>query len=131
MPENKRTEDDIVTQSPLIVILGGKKYEIKLLPIKLSRQWRKEVAEVISSLPQYANVTTDNLDQFGAAISQMLSGMPDKIIDLFFGYAIDLDREEIEEVANDVELSSAFDKVVDIGFPLAGSLVRTMTRLSQ
>lgn len=128
---NKRTEDDKVTQAPLEVILGGKKYSVKLLVIKDSRQWRKEVTEGIASFSKYTQVTMDDTEKFGGAIKQMLSVMPDTVIDLVFKYAKDLDREFIESVATDAEMEIAFGQMVDVAFPLSRSLVGTMTRLSQ
>ena len=127
----KRTEDEIITQAAISAVLGGKKYEIKPLVIRDSRIWRGKVVAVLSYLPQYAATTTDNPELFGEAINQMLAVMPDKVIDLFFAYAKDLNRDEIEAVATDSEIAAAFGQVVDIGFPLAKSLVGTMTRISQ
>ena len=124
-----RTEEDKLCQAPITVILGSKEYEVKPLVIRDSREWRKNVVKAISTLPMSA--TTDNIEQFGNAINQMLGVMPDTIIDLFFGYAKDLDRTEIEAVATDNEIATAFGQVVDIAFPLAKSLVGTMTKLSQ
>lgn len=126
-----RTEDDKLCQAPIIVILGGKKYNVKQLVIRDSRLWRSDVVKAISTLPKYASVTTDNIEQFGDAINQMLMVMPNTVIDLFFGYAKDLDRDEIEAVATDNEVATAFGQVVDVSFPLAKSLVGTMTKLSQ
>ena len=126
-----RTEDEKLTQSPIVVILGEKKYDIKPLVIRDSRRWRKDVASAISALPKYAAVNMTDVEAFGSAIDQLLAVMPDSIIDLFFSYAKDLDREKIEAVATDAEIAAAFEQVVDIAFPLAKSLVGTMTRLSQ
>jgi len=61
----------------------------------------------------------------------MLVEMPDKVIDLFFAYAKDLNREEIEAVATDSEMARAFEKVVEMAFPLARSLVGAMGTVSQ
>lgn len=130
-PIQERTEDEKLTQAPITVILGGKSYKVKLLPIMHSRPWRKEVVVALSSLPKYAAVNMDDLKLFGDAINQMLVAIPDTVIDLFFGYAKDLNREEIEAIATDDEMAIAFGQVIDLGFPLARSLVGTMTRLSQ
>ena len=101
------------------------------MPIVLSRPWRASVFAALSSLPNYIGVTTDNPEEFIKAINQMLVETPDTIIDLFFGYAKDLNRDEIEAIATDIEMVVAFGQVVDIGFPLAKSLVGTMLRLSR
>lgn len=127
----KRTEEEIVAQAPITVTLGGKPYEIKPLVIRDSRKWRTKVVEVLSTLPAYAKVTTEDTELFGEAINAMLGVMPDKVIDLFFAYAEDLNQEEIEAVATDAELAVAFEQVVELAFPLANSLVGTMVKLSQ
>ena len=56
--------------------------------------------------------------------------MPDKVIDLFFKYAKDLNREEIEGIATDAEIAKAFEEVVKVAFPLAESLPKAMGRIS-
>ena len=64
-------------------------------------------------------------------MSALLVEMPDVVVDLFFEYAKDLNREEIELVAVDSEIAKGFEQVVEVAFPLARSMVKTMERLSQ
>ena len=127
----ERTEEQKVTSSPITVILGGESYEIKPLVIRESRRWRTQVVEALSVIPGYARATTDDTELFTNALNAMLVQMPDKVLDLFFDYAPDLDRDHIESVANDSEVAEAFEQVVSIAFPLAQSLVGTMVKLSQ
>jgi len=131
MVEQKRIEEDKVVQAPIAVILGGKKYEIAPLVIKYSRKWRAEVVNALASLPSYAKVSTENPELFKEALNAMLVSMQDNVIELFFSYARDLPRDEIESIATEIEIAKAFEQVVEIAFPLANSLVRTMGRLSQ
>jgi len=126
-----RTEEDKIVQSGITVILGGKEYSIAPLVIKESREWRKKVVGLISEMPKYAEVTTDTPDEFGDALNAILVAMPDKVADLFFKYAVNLNREEIETEATDAELAKAFEQVIEIAFPLAQSLTQTMKHLSQ
>ena len=127
----ERSEEDKVLQAPVTVTLGGERHQIRPLVIAESREWRRKVAKTIARIPQYTNVTTDTPDQFGDAIEAMLVAMPDEVVDLFFAYARDLPRERIEQTATDAELAAAFDKVMEVAFPLAQSLARGMTRMSQ
>jgi len=53
------------------------------------------------------------------------------VANLFFGYAKDLDREDIENVATDAELARAFDQVMAVGFPLVKALIAAKGRISQ
>jgi len=127
----ERTEEDKVVQAGIKVVLGGTEYSIAPLVIKDSREWRKGVVSLLSSLPQYTNVTTDTPDEFGDALNAVMVALPDKVTDLFFLYAKDLDREEIEKTATDTELAKAFEQVVEIAFPLAQSVTKTMKHLAQ
>ena len=124
-----RTEEDKILRAGMVVILGGKEYEIKPLVIRDAREWRKKLAGMMSKLPQYIQVTTDDVEGFESAINIMMVGMPDEIADLFFAYAKDLNREEIESNATEVELSKAFEAVLDIALPLLGSLAKAMGKL--
>ncbi len=121
----ERSEEDKVTQAPLEVILGGVPHEIKLLTIKEARIWRTKVKECVNDLSRYSDVTADNPEEFLTALNALLVEMPDDVIDLFFGYAKDLDREAIEDVANDLEIAKAWGQVQAVAFPLTQSLGMT------
>ena len=127
----ERTEAEKVAQSPILVILGGKEYGIAPLVIRDSRVWRKKVIGLIAPLPGYANVTTDTPEDFEKVLTQVLVTMPDQVIVLFFEYAKDLNREEIEGIATDAEITTAFQEVVKVAFPLAQALPNTIMKLSQ
>ncbi len=129
--EEERSEDDIVHQTPIVVILGGKEHKIAPLVIRDSREWRKRVIALIAPLPRMVKVDTDDPDGFEAVLNNMMVTMPDQVVDLFFVYAKDLNRDEIEGVATDAEMSAAFEAVVKTAFPLAESLPNVMGRLSR
>lgn len=122
----ERTEDQIVAQAKIEVTLGGKTYEVAPLVIRDSRVWRQNVIKLIAPLPGIVGVTTDDAEGFGEALTQLLVTMPDQVVDLFFDYAKDLNREEIEGVATDAELRDAFAEVIKIAFPLVEALPETL-----
>lgn len=126
-----RTEEEKLTQAPIILILGSKEHKVRPLVIKESKEWREELAKLISSLPEHVNASTDNPEEFGDAVNAILVTMPDKVIDLVFLYAKDLNRQEIESVATDAEIATAFEQIVEVAFPLAKSLAGAMTKLPQ
>jgi hypothetical protein len=126
-----RSEEAVLFQDAIEVTLGGKQYSIKLLRIREAREWRKQLATLIGALPSYANVTTEDPTAFEGAISAMMVTIPDKVTDLFFAYAKDLERESIEAEATDAEVAEAFKKVVAVAFPLARVLTETTENLSQ
>lgn len=123
-------EEKKTPQAGVKVVLGGQEYQIKPLTIKYSSPWRKKAVELIGSLTQYADIVPDNLEDFtpkdlNQALIQVLVDTPDKMGGLFFEYAKDLNREEIEEVATDYELAEAFGKVLELAFAFSGD---TFTR---
>jgi len=125
----KRTEEQIVAQAPIIVVLGGKDYPVKPLVIREARAWRQKVVEVIAKLPEHLQATTDTPESFDAALKALLVTMQDTVLDLFFEYAKDLDREEIEGIATEEDVAEAFSRVVEVAFPLARSLPELRGRL--
>jgi len=117
-----RTEDQKVHHDPFKVILGGQEYDVEPLVIKYSRPWRKKVIDLISDLPKYARVDTDKPDEFAEAVKILMVKSQDSIIDLFFEYAKDLPREEIEETATEAEVAVAFEVVMAFAFPLSETI---------
>ncbi len=127
----KRTEEEIVSQARIKVILGGREYKIAPLVIRDSREWRKKVISLIVDLPQLLKVTTKDLEGFGGALKRIMVDNPDHVIDLFFEYAKDLDRDEIEGLATEEDIEVAFEEVMQVAFPLVRSLTKAMARLSR
>jgi len=115
--KTKRTEDEKLSSALIDVELGGKTYQVKPLVIKESRAWRQEAGTFQASIVKFASVSSENAEEFEAALKELLVGRIDQIIDLFFKYAKDLDRNEIEMTATDAEIAAAFEKVVAVAFP--------------
>ena len=126
-----RTEEDKLTQAPVFVFFGDKEYPLRPLVIKESRAWRQEVIKALSQLPQLTQVTSEDKEKFDSALSTLLVTMPDTVVDLFFLYAKDLNRDEIEQAATDTEMAAAWEKVVNLAFPLLQGLVKTMSKMAQ
>ena len=128
---NERYEDEKLTQAPITVILGRKEYGIAPLVIRDSREWRKKVITLIAPLPGLTTVKTRDMKKFEEALTTLVVTMPDQVIQLFFEYAKDLDREDIEGKATDAELAQAFKEVVAVAFPLAQSAPDVLVRLQE
>jgi len=126
----KRSEDDKITQAPIMVSFGGKQYELKPLVIKESREWRRQFADVLKGLPLFVNAI-DTTKHFEQVINGMFLDVPDKVIDLIFAYAKDLPRDEIEAVATDNDMAKAFEAIIEVAFPLARSMVGMPGMLSR
>ena len=127
----KRSEEDKVFRSSITVTLGGVEYDIEPLVIRDAREWRKKFSKLLGKLPTFANTTTDDPESFQKAVDAMLVAMPDEITDLFFAYAKDLDREAIESSATEAEVARAIDAVMEVAYPLLGSLTGALRRMSQ
>lgn len=127
----KRTDEEKICRASLVVVFGGKEYEVQPLVIRESRAWRQELVGTLADLPKYAQATTDKPKEFGEAIRVLLIDNPDTVVNLFFKYAKDLNRDEIENIATDDEMAKAFAQVVKVAFPLARGLVGAMEELGQ
>jgi len=124
-----RTEDQKVVRAPIVVILGGKEYEVKPLVIRDSREWRHKIIKLMAPLPGLVDITSDDPKGFEVALTQLLVTIPDQVGDLFFEYAKDLNKKEIEGIATDAELRDAFAEVRKVAFPLAEALPAAMTQI--
>lgn len=126
-----RTEEEKLTRAPIVVILGGNKYEIAPLVIKYSRDWRKKSIPLIGYLIGYADSPKKNLTE---AITELFTTKTDEILDSFFEYARDLPRDEVEENATDGEIILAFLEVFNAFVSPFSSMpqkARTQKRSSQ
>ena len=125
-----RTEEDKVLQNPVKVTLGGKGYEIRPLPIKYALPWCKSVIQItISGIMSRASITTDTPEEFDNAMNDVLIERPEKLIDLFFDYAKDLDKEEIMETASLNEVIDAFEAVKELESRFFGWVIRSATSM--
>jgi len=100
-----RTEEDKLTKAPLVVILGGKEHTVAPLVIKYSREWRKTSMPLINFLITYSRQKGRDMED---GISELFGDKTDAIIESFFEYARELNREEIEGIATDGEIITAF-----------------------
>jgi hypothetical protein len=129
----ERTEDQKIGQEPIQVTFNGAKYEIKLLTIKEASKWRKQAVAILAGLPRNARVSAEDPQAFQNAVQALISDSPDATLDLFFSYAKDLPREEIENTANDAEMATAFEQVLQVGFLALSNIAklgRAMNRQS-
>ena len=112
-----RSESDIINQVGFEVILGGESHHVNLLNIKEASAWRKKYAEYAKETVVSASVTSENLDEYKRALDTLVVAMPDAAVGLVFDYAKKLDREKLEETANDYEIAMALRKIIGFAFP--------------
>ena len=131
METSERSEADIIAQTPITVRLGDQDHQVKLLVARDSRKWREESAKLLSKLPEYAAIDTEDPDKFSKGMSALLVNMPDKVIDLFFLYAQDLKRKEIEAVATDAQICRGFEQVAAVAFPFVSAVTKLADQLAK
>ena len=126
-----RTEEDKLFRTPIKVTLGSKSYEVRPLVIKDARIWRAKFAAVLGRLPEYTSATTDDPAKFQAGVTGMVVSMPDDMASLFFEYAKELPRGQIEAEATELELAEAIKGVMAIAFPLVGSITTALGQMAR
>ncbi|MCJ7829310.1 MAG: hypothetical protein MUP81_06190 [Dehalococcoidia bacterium] len=125
----ERTEEEKVARASVFVTLGGKEYEVRQLTLEESRIWKQSVTKLLTEGFKSTKVTADDPEKFSAALLTFMIDAPNALIGLFFSYAKDLNREEIEKIATESEVAVAWEKVREVAFPLAQTLVQTMGKM--
>jgi len=126
----ERTETDKILQSPVTVKIGGQDYEIKPLPIKYAVPWVKKVINLLIEASVLSMVTIDTPDLWKDAYITLMARNPAQIVDLFWEYARDLNKNTLEEVATSAEIMAAFEEVLDFELPLFKGM-QALARISQ
>ena len=107
--------------------LGEKSYEVKALPIRPARAWRKKFAEpfnmivgALEALPNVEITKPEDLALLVRSLSEVLLGSVDTLVDMLFDYspALSADKDYILDHASDDEAVSAFVGVLKLAYPL-------------
>ena len=112
----ERTEEQKLLREGTVVILGGEEYRIRPLVSRYSGEWRKKSIPLITSLLAYEHLkdSKGNTEELREFLNEFFTTKTDEIIDSFFEYARELDREEIEGIATDGEIITAFMEVFNV-----------------
>lgn len=114
-----------------VVTLGGKEFLIQAQNMKGARQWREEfskpVQQVLGMLNQMQGVELSDIGNAAGVLQQVgtfLLGSVDILVDALFAYspALQLEREWIEENADDTDAMGALWAVLQLAYPF-GNLV--------
>lgn len=114
----------------ITVNLAGKEYELRALPIRQAREFRKKftkpVEEMINVLGSASKTELSDVESMKGvvdAVKTILLGSIDLLVDLLFEYSAELnaDRDTIEAQATDEEALAAFAEVFKLLYPF-GSL---------
>jgi len=112
----ERTEEQKLLQEGTVVILGGEEVKIRPLVSRYSGEWRKKSIPLITSLLAYEHLkdTAGNTEEVREFLNEFFTTKTDQIIDSFFEYARELKREEIDLIATDGEIITAFMEVFNV-----------------
>lgn len=122
----KRTEEQQIAKTPILVLLGAEQYEIKPLPIIKARQWRtllnKEMAEITAAMS--ASESQANL---GPALTSALVAFPEKMADLVFAWEPTFPKDKILEEATEEQLAVAYSACMSLAYPFLAQLQQAVS----
>lgn len=115
-----RTEAEMISKAPVKVKLGAKDYDIPVLTILPSREWRIKLNEAMASILASFDFTEHaDAENLGHGLTSALIRFPEKMADLIFAYAGDvLPKDEILATASEEQIGTAFSRIMEVAFPL-------------
>jgi hypothetical protein len=136
--------------SEVTITLGQKTYQIKQLPIRANREWRKRFDEPVNKLlAAFQDIGKVSSTEFkdgkelvqrigvlllsrASEVAGVLLDSMDIVLDGLFAYApaLDADRDHIETTATDDEAMRAFVEVLKLAYPF-GRLMNLAGQLGQ
>lgn len=113
-----RTEEDKITQAPLKLQLGDVEYQVKPLRILKQREWRQKLQKELGPVVQSMQISKIGGRTFVAGLSTALENFPEKVCDLVFAYAPNLEekKDTIMNEATEEQMAAAFSKIWDLVF---------------
>lgn len=118
----ERSEADIISRAPVTVKLGEHEYPIRPLPINKARAWREKLVEVMKSIVADMGATAEP-ENMGPAMTASLIAFPEKVSDLVFAWAPELNKELILEEATEEQMAAAFTVIMVFAYPMLAPLV--------
>jgi hypothetical protein len=111
-----RTEDEILSRTPLKIKLGATDYDIPLLAVKAQREWRKKLLAALEPVLASFNFQADGKNM-ATGLGATLLNFPETLCDLVFAYAPDLDKEKVLAEATEEQIGCAFSAILAVAFP--------------
>src|SRR3954470_21320511 len=106
---HKRSEEEMLFQSPIKLRFGGSDYAVVPLPSRKAAAWRQKlndltgemVGKVISEPPESGDIESWVKGEFMGSVTLMLTKSPEKLVDLICAYAVDIPKDDILDQATD------------------------------
>ena len=121
----ERTEEDIISKSPIEVTLGDQKYPLKPLSPNKAREWRTKLNETMFTIVgnMSADQTTTNI---GPAMTAALVAFPEKVQELVFAWAPELPKEKLLDEATEEQFAWAYQAIMVMAYPFLAPLLLSM-----
>ncbi len=114
--KHKRTEEQMMTMSPLEIQLGQKKYNVPPMTYPRATAWRQSLCDAMKEVMVSFRQPGEN-DAISNALIVALVQSPEKIVNLVFDFAGErIPREAINE-ATDEQFTVAFEKMMTSAYP--------------
>jgi hypothetical protein len=122
----KRTQDQILSQAPIIVKLGEMEYKLKPLRILKAREWRQMLIDKMTSVTTNLRQETGSDAAFMSGLGYTLLQFPDILLELVVAYSANLDKSKVESEATEEQIAIAFGNIMQVAFPFQGELKAVM-----
>lgn len=121
----ERTEDEIISMSPIVVTLGAAKYPLKPLSPNKAREWRTKLNEVMFTIvgDLSAEQSTTNI---GPAMTAALVAFPDRVQELVFAWAPELPKDKLLDEATEEQFAFAYSAIMVMAYPFLVPLALSM-----
>ena len=121
--------DDQVAGGFLVLRLGGQDFEVKVLPMALSRKWLTDAKSAVSKMKG----TAEGLESF-EDVADFIAGQSEAMMDLLLSYdalgdKVLPEREWIDNHATDTECYDGWKRVTAATSPLAQEVLRIVPDL--
>lgn len=127
-----RTEEDKLSMAVFTVRLGENDYTITPLKVNPQRRWRLKLGNELAPIVESFNQKVENKAMLNGLAGALIK-FPEKLAEMVFDYAPNLEQEKILEEATEEQLAIAFSKIMSVAFPFLAQLglVTTVVRASQ
>jgi hypothetical protein len=120
----KRSEMEMLSESPLKLKFGEKEYTVKVLPSRKAGEWRQKLSDLTGDMVGKAMSEPPESDANGwlrgevmGSVSLMLTKSPEKLVDMICAYAPEVNADYILDNGTDEQILLAFTSIMRVAFP--------------
>ncbi len=117
-----RSEKEKRERAPITVHFGEQAYQIQILRITPSREWRAKLVEQLGAILEGFEITTTDSKVLSRGLISALVHFPEKLLDLVFAYAPDLEVEKILKEGSEEQVAIAFGSIFEVAYPFVTQL---------